>query len=193
VLCTLFTVGISLYLPFIIRKIIDGLTDGTISHSDLAFKLLLYAGLSVVTLYFSRHLRKIPMKLSHKVEYALRKDLFDHLTRMDQEFFRKERTGDIITRMSSDMTLVRDSIGQGLLQGIRTTVVILSASVVMLLTDFIVGDSGSAALSANDLYFLFSPESAPRKTKVLAGKSLGCFKFLSGKLRRSAVHQGICD
>jgi len=98
-------------------------------------QLLLYAGLSGVTLYFSRYLRKIPLKLSHKVEYALRKDVFDHLTQMDQEFFRRERTGDLITRMSSDMTIVRDSIGQGLLQGIRTSAVILFASIVMLVTD----------------------------------------------------------
>jgi ATP-binding cassette subfamily B protein len=135
VLCTIFTVGISIYLPFIIRRAIDGLTEGTITRSELTNQLLLYAGLSVVTLYFSRQLRKIPLKLSHKVEFALRTDMFDHLTRMDQEFFRKGRTGDLITRMSADMTLVRDAIGQGLLQGIRTTGVILFASTVMLATD----------------------------------------------------------
>ena len=139
VLCTIFTVGISLYLPFIIRWAIDGLTDGTITRSELINQLLLYAGLSVVTLYFSRQLRKIPLKLSHKIEYALRTDVFDHLTRMDQEFFRKGRTGDVITRMSADMTLVRDSIGQGLLQGIRTTSVILFASIIMLVTDTSLG------------------------------------------------------
>jgi ATP-binding cassette, subfamily B, multidrug efflux pump len=135
VLCTVVTVGISLYLPFIVRQVVDGLTDGTITRGDLIGLLLLYAGLSCVTLYFSRYLRKIPLKLSHKVEYTLRKDVFDHLTQMEQEFLRKERTGDLITRMSSDMTLVRDSIGQGLLQGIRAGIVIVSASVVMLLTD----------------------------------------------------------
>ncbi|MHC4331079.1 MAG: ABC transporter ATP-binding protein, partial [Planctomycetota bacterium] len=118
-----------------IRYVIDGLTDGTVTGSDLTGRLLLYAGLSVAGLYFSRHLRKIPLKLSHKVEYALRKDMFDHLTRMDQEFFRAKRTGDLITRMSADMVLVRDSIGQGLLQGIRTTGVILFASIIMLVTD----------------------------------------------------------
>jgi ATP-binding cassette subfamily B multidrug efflux pump len=135
VLCTLVTVGVSLYLPFIIRRVIDGLTNGTMSRAVLVRQLLCYAGLSGATLVFSRYLRKIPLKLSHKVEYELRKDMFDHLNRMDQEFFRKMRTGDLITRMSSDMTLVRDSIGQGLLQGIRATGVILFASVVMLATD----------------------------------------------------------
>ena len=135
VLCTAFTVGISLYLPFIIRRVVDGLTDGSITRTDLLHQLLLYAGLSVVTLFFSRYLRKIPLKLSHKVEYALRKDVFDHLTQMDQEFFHTERTGDLITRMSSDMIIVRDSIGQGLLQGIRASMVIIFASAVMLAID----------------------------------------------------------
>jgi ATP-binding cassette subfamily B multidrug efflux pump len=133
--CAVVTVGVNLYLPFIVRKAIDGLTDGTIDRWGLARLLALYAGLSAITLYFSRHLRKIPLKLSHKVEYALRKDVFDHLTRMDQEYFRTERTGDLITRMSSDMLLVRDAIGQGLLQGIRTTGVLVFASIIMLVTD----------------------------------------------------------
>ncbi|MEJ2704025.1 MAG: ABC transporter ATP-binding protein [Sedimentisphaerales bacterium] len=135
VLCTAFTVGVSLYLPFIVRRVIDGLTDGTMTRAALVRLLVWYAGLSGVTLACSRYLRKIPLKLSHKVEYALRQEMFERLTEMDQEFFRKGRTGDLITRMSSDMTLVRDSIGQGLLQGIRATGVILCASAVMLAID----------------------------------------------------------
>ena len=133
--CTAVTVGISLYLPYIMRVAIDGLTLGLLTPSDLSFMLILYAGLSVVAVGFSRHLRKIPMRLSHKVEYALRNDVFDHLTCLDQSFFRKERTGDLITRLSSDMTLLRDAIGQGLLQGIRTAGVLVFASIVMLATD----------------------------------------------------------
>ena len=135
VLCTLVTVGINLFLPFIMCWAIDGLTEETLTGSNLVGYLLLYAVLAGVGVFFSRYLRKIPMQVSHKVEYALRNDVFDHLTRMDQAFFRQERTGDLITRMSSDMNLVRDSIGQGLLQGIRTTGVLVFASTVMLVTD----------------------------------------------------------
>ncbi len=87
VLCAAFTIGTSLCLPFIVRQVIDGLTAGTLTHADLAVNLLLYAGLSVLALCFSCQLRKIPLKLSHRAEFALRKDLFDHLTRMDQDFF----------------------------------------------------------------------------------------------------------
>ncbi|MCF7972533.1 MAG: ABC transporter ATP-binding protein/permease [Phycisphaerae bacterium] len=147
VVCTLVTVGISLTLPFLMRQAIDGLTDKTLSRTGLRDLLLWYGGLSAVAVVFSLYLRKIPMKLSHKVEFALRNDVFDHLTRMDQAFFRSERTGDLMTRMSSDMTLLRDTIGQGLLQGIRTGMVLLLASIVMLITDT------SLALLVLGLYF----------------------------------------
>lgn len=147
VVCTLVTVGISLTLPFLMRQAIDGLTDKTLSRTGLRDLLLWYGGLSAVAVVFSLYLRKIPMKLSHKVEFALRNDVFDHLTRMDQAFFRSERTGDLMTRMSSDMTLLRDTVGQGLLQGIRTGMVLLLASIVMLITDT------SLALLVLGLYF----------------------------------------
>lgn len=167
VLCAIFTVGVSLYLPFIIRQAIDGLTDGTITRSELTNMLLLYAGLAAITLYFSRHLRKIPLKLSHKIEYALRADVFDHLTRMDQEFFRKGRTGDLITRMSADMILVRDSIGQGLLQGVRTTAVILFASIIMLVTDPSLGLLILALYLPMTFFFFLVLRSLRRRQKAL--------------------------
>ena len=50
---------------------------------------------------------------------------------MDLNFFRGERTGDLMTKMASDLTVIRDAIGQGFLQGTRTTLSILFASTVM--------------------------------------------------------------
>lgn len=133
--CVLIAVGINLYLPFIMRLVIDGLTETTLGKPELARLLGAYFLLGAVSVVFSRLLRKIPLKLSHKVEYALRSDVFEHLTQLDQEFYRNERTGDLMTRMSSDINMVRDAIGQGLLQGIRTIAVLLFASIVMVLTN----------------------------------------------------------
>ncbi len=89
----------------------------------------------VISVFFSRVLRKIPLKLSHKAEYHLRKDIFSHLTSLDSAYYRSQKTGDLMTRLSSDINMVRDAIGQGLLQGIRTIIVLSAALVVMLITD----------------------------------------------------------
>ena len=134
-LCVLVTVGVNLYLPYLMRLVIDGLTEQALDRTELVRLLAIYLAAGVFSVFFSRQLRKIPLKLSHKIEYALRSDVFDHLTRLDQEFYRGERTGDLMTRMSSDINFVRDAIGQGLLQGIRTIGVLIFASVVMVLTE----------------------------------------------------------
>ncbi|VGO21259.1 Putative multidrug export ATP-binding/permease protein [Pontiella sulfatireligans] len=131
----LVAVGINLYLPYLMRLVIDGLTEHSLDQAALVRLLATYLGLGVVSVVFSRLLRKIPLKLSHKIEYELRADVFEHLTGLDQEYFRGERTGDLMTRMSSDVNLVRDAIGQGLLQGIRTVAVLVLASIVMALTE----------------------------------------------------------
>ncbi len=133
--CALATVGSNLAMPVVIRWIIDGLNEGSLSSEGLRQHLLLFSGIGAVSLVFSRLLRSIPLKLSHKIEYALRKDVFRHLTALDQEFYRSERTGDLMTRMSSDINIIRDSIGQGLLQGTRTLVVLVFATLVMALAD----------------------------------------------------------
>lgn len=135
VVCGLITVWSSLALPVIIRMVIDGLQEGTLSSDRLWDLIWLFLVIGTVAIVFSRLIRQIPLKLSHKIEYALRNDVFAHLTRLDQSFYRSERTGDLMTKLSSDINIIRDSIGQGLLQGIRTLITLISASVVMVLAD----------------------------------------------------------
>jgi ATP-binding cassette subfamily B protein len=135
VLCALISVGINLLLPYILRLGIDGLTAETLTRTELVRYVSIYAGLAVLSTWFARQLRRIPLKMSHQIEYDLRRDLFAHLTKLDAAFFRTGRTGDLMTRMSSDFTLVRDAIGQGFLQGTRTVIALLFASIVMICID----------------------------------------------------------
>ena len=135
ILCGLITVGCNLTLPVFTRWMIDGLEAGTLTQELLIRYLVYFIVVGAVSVFFSRFLRKLPMKLSHKVEYTLRNDVFRHLTKMDQAFFRSERTGDLMTRLSSDINIIRDSIGQGCLQGSRTILVIIMASSVMTVAD----------------------------------------------------------
>jgi ATP-binding cassette subfamily B protein len=133
--CALVTVGANLAMPVVIRWVIDGLIEGTLTKALLVRHLLSFLVIGLVSLAFSRWLRQLPQKMSHKIEYTLRHDVFEHLTQLDQEYYRSERTGDLMTRMSSDINIIRDSIGQGFLQGTRTIVVIILASIVMAIAD----------------------------------------------------------
>lgn len=128
------TVGINLYQPVLVREAVDGLTENSLSKTQFLQLIMVYGGLTVLSIWFSRQLRRLPQRVSHKVEYELRRDLFAHLTRLDQAFFREQRTGDLMTRMSSDINIVRDATSQGLLQGLRTAGVLIFAPIVMIMT-----------------------------------------------------------
>ncbi|MBN2704178.1 MAG: ABC transporter ATP-binding protein [Pontiellaceae bacterium] len=134
-LCGVLTVWSSLTLPYIMRLVIEDLENGTLTPERLWRRIGLFIAVGAVAIIFSRLVRKIPLKLSHVIEYELRNDLFEHLTRLDQSFYRRERTGDLMTKLSSDINIIRDAIGQGLLQGSRTLITLISAAVVMLMTD----------------------------------------------------------
>lgn len=111
------------------------MTLNELDQQDLYKLLTQYTLLGIISVIFSRMLRQIPMNLSHKIEYQLRKDIFNHLTKLDQKYFKNSRTGDLMTRLSSDINMVRDAIGQGILQGIRTFVVLSFSLIVMIITD----------------------------------------------------------
>jgi ATP-binding cassette subfamily B protein len=130
-LVALVSVSINLLMPYIIRLGIDGLTEETLTRGELIRYVLVYLGLAALGTWFARELRRLPQKMAHQVEYDVRRDLFAHLTRLDPAFFRSGRTGDLMTRMSSDMTVVRNAIGQGFLQGTRTVIALVFASIVM--------------------------------------------------------------
>ena len=173
------------------RLIIDGLTDQALDHPQLFTLLLRYFLFGLTAVIFSRLLRQIPLKLSHKAEYHLRKDIFAHLTRLDSSYYRTQRTGDLMTRLSSDINMVRDAIGQGLLQGIRTIIVLCS-------------HSSSCFLQIDNLHSLSMPYTSPWSSsssssyascdadKRAPRTSLRALQLLPRKLQRNTLPQRFC-
>ena len=58
------------------------------------------------------------------VEYELRRDLFDHLLRLQPSFYSTRKRGDIVSRASNDITWVRTLVGYGGLQIVNVTLAV---------------------------------------------------------------------
>ncbi len=126
------TVAVQLGLPFIVRRIVDALAEGTLTRTALARGVGLYAALLLPAAVVSYWMRRLPLSTAHAIEYRLRRDLFAHLVRLDQGFARRQRIGDLMTRMSSDLTVVRDALGHGLLHSTRAVVALVLGCAVLL-------------------------------------------------------------
>ena len=65
-----------------------------------------------VARWFSRF---VIFNCGRDIEYDLRKDLFAHLAGLDQVFYQRIKTGDLMSRMINDLSAVRMMVGMGVL------------------------------------------------------------------------------
>ncbi len=79
---------------------------------DYAWLVLLFAALMGLFMFF---MRKTIIVVSRLIEYDLRKVVFDHYERLDASFYNRTSTGDLMSRITEDITKVRMYLGPGLL------------------------------------------------------------------------------
>jgi len=89
-----------------------------IGRNLLAFGLLvlLFALLMGVFMYF---MRQTIVVMSRLIEYDIRKEIFAHYERLDQAFYKRNNTGDLMSRITEDVSKVRTYLGPAVLYGIN--------------------------------------------------------------------------
>lgn len=122
-------------IPQKIREALDIVQKELINYKAAAAgdKTLLYEKLSETLLYFSLivigfmilkgvlmyYMRQTIIVMSRLIEYDQRKEIYAHLNTLDQGFYRRNKTGDIMARISEDVSKVRNYLGPGILYGIN--------------------------------------------------------------------------
>ena len=128
--CLLVRTVFSVASPWVLRYAVDDLTLGVTRD-----KLLAYAGLlvGVVTFegFFLYQMRMILIGVSRQIEYELRGDLFAHLTRLPARYYHSMRTGDLMSRATSDLSAVRMVLGPGIMYSASTLATFLGTVTLM--------------------------------------------------------------
>lgn len=68
---------------------------------------------------FLYYMRQTIIVMSRYIEYDLRKDIFAHYTTLDQAFYRRNKTGDLMSRITEDVSKVRMYLGPAIMYGIN--------------------------------------------------------------------------
>jgi ATP-binding cassette subfamily B protein len=69
--------------------------------------------------------------LGERVSADIRKDLFNHLVTLSPGFYAQSRTGEIISRFTSDTTLLQTVVGTGVSMALRSSVMFVGALILM--------------------------------------------------------------
>lgn len=126
------TACISLILPLAVRRVVDGfqsssavLLDGYFSAA-LAIALLLAIGTGLR--YY------LVTKLGERVVADIRKAVFDRMIRMSPAFFEKIMTGEVLSRITTDTTLLLSVISSSVSVALRNTMILFGGLTLMLFT-----------------------------------------------------------
>jgi ATP-binding cassette, subfamily B, multidrug efflux pump len=101
------------------------------SRHTLAMLCLLLVGFVVVKGIFSFWSRWVLISVSRDIEYDIRNDLLARLVKMDPEFYVRNRTGELMSRCTNDLSAVRMVLGPGIMYSATTLVGMAVAIAVM--------------------------------------------------------------
>jgi ATP-binding cassette, subfamily B, multidrug efflux pump len=145
--CVLISNLFGVYPPQVVRSAIDlvgDLVKINALHEGFAAKasigalirnsLLIFSGLTVllalirgIFLFFTRQTLIV---MSRRVEFDLRNDMYAHYQNLSLSFYRRNRTGDLMARISEDIGRVRMYLGPGIMYTINT----VSMAVIVVVT-----------------------------------------------------------
>jgi ATP-binding cassette subfamily B multidrug efflux pump len=78
-------------------------------------------GLALLMGLFMFFMRQTIIVVSRLIEYDMRKEMFAHYERLDLAFYKRNSTGDLMSRISEDVSKVRMFLGPTVLYGIDLT------------------------------------------------------------------------
>jgi len=117
----------SLVMPSYVSKSIDTIkayVDGQIGPTavkGLLFEyILIIMGAALLSALFTFLMRQTIINVSRYIEYDLKNEVFDHYQLLNLNFYKRNRIGDLMNRISEDVTQVRLYGGPVIMYGIQT-------------------------------------------------------------------------
>ena len=141
ILGILITIGskiFALFTPQLIGKSItlisNQITDPTstdIFRNQISIYILYIVGAAIATGLFTFLMRQTIINVSRHVEFDLKNEVYNHYQKLSIAFYKRNRTGDLMSRISEDVSKVRMYIGPAVMYTINTLTLFIVALVYM--------------------------------------------------------------
>ncbi|MCW5519145.1 ABC transporter ATP-binding protein [Aureitalea sp. L0-47] len=112
---------------------VESRLNGSISEGEfeslLLNSILMIVGATLLSALFTFIMRQTIIVVSRYVEYDLKNEVFEHYEKLSLGFYKQNRTGDLMNRISEDVSKVRMYLGPALMYSTTTVtlfVVVLS-------------------------------------------------------------------
>lgn len=130
----------SLVMPVVVGKTLDTvkakidgvILDPAVFQHKLLVNILLIVGATIISGLFTFWMRQNIINVSRYIEFDLKNEIFAHYEKLSLNFYKKNRTGDLMSRISEDVGQVRMYAGPAIMYSIQTAVLFLSVIPLMI-------------------------------------------------------------
>ena len=97
-------------------------TDGDVEkiRNILWVNILIIIGTTLVSGFLTFWMRQTIINVSRYIEFDLKNEIFWHYQRLTQRFYKNNRTGDLMNRISEDVSKVRMYVGPAFMYSVNT-------------------------------------------------------------------------
>ena len=127
----LLATAIQLVSPWVLKLAVDDLTAG-VTRARLGLYAAALVGIAALGGVCRFWMRRVIIGASRLIEYDLRGQFFARLQRLDLAYFQRNRTGDLMSRATNDLSAVRMMVGPSLMYAATTSIVFVVAVALML-------------------------------------------------------------
>ena len=91
----------------------------------LFINISIIIGASIISGFFTFLMRQTIINVSRYIEFDIKSEIFSHYQTLDQDFYKKNRTGDLMNRISEDVSRTRMYFGPVLMYGTNAIVLFI--------------------------------------------------------------------
>ena len=118
----------------VVENFIGGKISQEMAKTMLLEFILIIIGAALLSGFFTFLMRQTIINVSRYIEYDLKNEIFDHYQNLSLNFYKKNRTGDLMNRISEDVGQVRMYAGPALMYGMNTVTLFACIIPIMFIT-----------------------------------------------------------
>ena len=160
--------GASLMFPKYLGDMVDLGNKGKLI-SEISHTGLLLLAIIVVQAIFSYSRIRLFVEVTEKTLASIRQHLYNHLIKLPMSFFATRRVGELNSRISSDISLLQDSLTSTLADLLSQLILITGGITLMMISSFKLTLFMLAILPAVALFAFFSGRAIRRYSKKAQG------------------------
>jgi ATP-binding cassette, subfamily B, bacterial len=127
--------GATLAFPWALRRLIDDGLAGSAGDADVAAGFLRLFAVAVALATFSALRYYTVSWLGERITTDVRNAVYSHVLKQSPAFFETTQSGEVLSRLTNDTTLVQTVVGSSLSMGLRNLVMGIGAMVMLVWTN----------------------------------------------------------